>query len=427
MPVLVPPLTVNTTASPPAVRLFPAASFVRRNRVTVSPAAAVPVDSDTVDWLKETAPAGTVIVGMVEVTAAPPIVAYTVEAVPTVTAVKVAAYVPLASSAVAPMVPVLVPPLTVNATVRPPVVKEFPLESLAWSWSVAVPPDVTVPADTDTVDRFNETAPGVTAIVGSVEVTAAPPIVARTVEAVPAVTGVKVAVYVPFPLSVVAPIVPALVPPLKVNATESPPVVRLFPLASLAWSWSVAAPPDTTVPAETDTVDWLNETVPTVTVIVGKGDDTAVPPIVACTVAAVPAVPAVKVAVYVPLALSVVAPTLAPPTVNATVRPPVVKLLPFASLAWSVKVTVFPDATVPAETDTVDWLKEAAPGVTAIVGRVEITAMPPIVACTVVAVPAVPAVKVAVYVPFALSVVAPTVPVLVPPLTVNTTVRPPVV
>jgi hypothetical protein len=54
---------------------------------------------------------------------------------------------------------------------------------------------------------------------------------------------------------VVAPIVPVLVPPLAVNATVAPPVVRLLPAASFACSVSVTALPETTVPADTLTND----------------------------------------------------------------------------------------------------------------------------------------------------------------------------
>jgi len=126
---------------------------------------------------------------------------------------------------------------------------------------VTVLPDATVPAETDTVDRLVETGLGVTAMVGrGVEVTAAPPIVACTVVAVPAAPAVKVAVYVPSELSVVAPTVPVLVPPLTVKTTARPPVVMSVPLASLAWSVRVTVPPKATVPAETETVDSLVET-----------------------------------------------------------------------------------------------------------------------------------------------------------------------
>ena len=101
----------------------------------------------------------------------------------------------------------------------------------------------------------------------------------------------------PLPWSVVEPIVPVLVPPLAANATVAPPVVRVLPAASFAWSVSATALPETTVPLETDTSDWLVEIAPTVTVTVGSALVTAVPPIVAPIVAAVPAVTPVNVAV----------------------------------------------------------------------------------------------------------------------------------
>ena len=66
----------------------------------------------------------------------------------------------------------------------------------------------------------------------------------------------------PFPLSVVAPMVPVLVPPLWLNTTVAPPVDRLLPAASFAWSVSVTALPDATLPADTLTIDWLVEMLP---------------------------------------------------------------------------------------------------------------------------------------------------------------------
>ena len=92
------------------------------------------------------------------------------------------------------------------------------------------------------------------------------------------------------------PTVPVLVPPLAVNATTSPPLVRLFPAASLACSVSVTALPDVTVGLETDTVEVAVDTGPTVTVTVGSVEVTAWPPIVAPMVVAVPASTPVKVA-----------------------------------------------------------------------------------------------------------------------------------
>lgn len=62
----------------------------------------------------------------------------------------------------------------------------------------------------------------------------------------------------------------------------------------------------------------------------------------------------------------------------------------------TVSVTVEPEATVEAETPTVDSDKETGPGLTVTVGRVLVTAEPPMVALIVVAVPEVVPVKVAV-------------------------------
>ena len=48
-------------------------------------------------------------------------------------------------------------------------------------------------------------------------------------------------------------------------------------------------------------------------------------------------------------------PVLVPPlTAKTAVAPPVVRLFPAASFACSVSVTALPDATVPADTVTVD-------------------------------------------------------------------------
>ena len=93
-------------------------------------------------------------------------------------------------------------------------------------------------------------------IVGDAEVTALPPIVAETVLAVPAVVPVNVASYVPLTLSVTFPIVPLEVPPPdSENATASPPVLRLFPAPSFAWSVIVPVDPDATVDGKIVTID----------------------------------------------------------------------------------------------------------------------------------------------------------------------------
>lgn len=64
-------------------------------------------------------------------------------------------------------------------------------------------------------------------------------------------------------------------------------------------------------------------------------------------------------------------------------------------MAVRVKVTLLPEATDPLATPTVEVAVEMVPGETVAVGNVEVTAEPPIVAPTVVAVPASTPVKVA--------------------------------
>jgi hypothetical protein len=199
-------------------------------------------------------------------------------------------------SVVALIVPVLVPPEAVNTTVSPPVVRLFPAASFACSVSVTALPAATAPADTLTTDWLVELALGITVTVGMVLVTATPPIVAPMVVALPATIPVKLPVYVPFPLSVVTPTVPVLVPPENEKTTVSEPVVRLLPAASFACSVSVTASPDATVAFDTLTTDPAVEIAPTVTWTVGSVLVTATPPIVAPMVFAVPARTPVKLA-----------------------------------------------------------------------------------------------------------------------------------
>ncbi len=163
----------------------------------------------------------------------------------------------------APTVPLLVPPETVKATVAPPIVSAFPAASRACSVSVTVPPAEIVSLDTETVDVAGEIVPGVTVTVGAVVVTGAALIVAPIVVAAPAITPVNVAVYVPLPLSVVAPIVPVLAPPEKVKATVAPPVVMLFAAASFPCNVRVTALPDATLPADVLIVEVAAEIIPT--------------------------------------------------------------------------------------------------------------------------------------------------------------------
>src|SRR5207245_9458844 len=116
------------------------------------------------------------------------------------------------------------------------------------------------------------------------------PIVAPLVVPVPAVPPVPVAAWFPLPLPVALPIFPVLVPPPWVNTTVSPPAVRLFPAASLACSVSVAVAPDATVLLDEVTGADVGAAVPGATLIAARAGLTALPPMVAPMVVAVPAV-----------------------------------------------------------------------------------------------------------------------------------------
>jgi hypothetical protein len=240
----------------------------------------------------------------------------------------------------------------------------------------------------------------VTVSVGRVDVTVEPPMVALIVVAVPDTAPVKVAVYVPFELSVTAEKFPVDVPPTLLNKTVKPPPGSWLLLASFAVRVTVTFAPDWTVPAERETIEFEREAAPGVTVIVGIVEVTAAAFIVAASVVAVPAVDPVKTTVYVPLLLSTTEPKLpfeVPPDFETTtVSPPLVSGFAFASFAVTVTVEVAPDWIEAALTETVDCASERAPGVTATVGSVEVTAEPPIVPLIVVAVPAVVPVNVAV-------------------------------
>lgn len=98
-------------------------------------------------------------------------------------------------------------------------------------------------------------------------------------------------------MSVVPPTVPVLVPPVRENTTVDPPVVRLFPAASLACKVRVTLDPEATVALETEIKEVAVAMVPGVTVTVGKVVVTAVPPTVAVIVVPVPTRTPVKTAV----------------------------------------------------------------------------------------------------------------------------------
>ena len=337
----------------------------------------------------------------------------------------------MALSLTEPNVPSLVPPALVNVTVSPPLASRFPAASRAVSVNVSASPDATVLADALTSDCASDTAPGVTVIVGPVDVIAFPLIVAPIVRGVPAVVAVKIAVYVPFALSVVAEMKPSLVPAPVVKSTASPPEVSTLLWASRAVSVTVVLSPETSDDAAVVTVESASDTPPGCTLSVGRADVTGWPSIVAPIARGVPATLPMKRAAYVPSPLSVTAPivpSLVPvPLVNNTVRPPVVSAFPAASRTVSVSVTLSPVSTIAADRLTVDCASDVGPGVTMSVGVADVTAAPSTVAPSVRAEPAVVAVSAALYVPSPLSAVAAIVPSLVPLPFVKSTVRPPVV
>lgn len=81
---------------------------------------------------------------------------------------------------------------------------------------------------------------------------------------------------------------------------------------------------------------------------------------------------------------------------KATVLPPADKLFPAASRACIVSVMELPEATVFEDTEISEVTVEITPGLTVIVGRLVVTAVPFTVAPMVVAVPASTPVKTAV-------------------------------
>jgi hypothetical protein len=109
-----------------------------------------------------------------------------------------------------------------------------------------------------------------------------------------------------------------------------------LPAASLAVKVRLEVEPDAIVDDETETVDTAKEKLPGVTVSCGSTEVIALPPIVPVIEVAVPDTFPVKVAVYVPLLLSVTLlnePVEEPPLrPKVTVSPPAVRLLPAESL-----------------------------------------------------------------------------------------------
>jgi len=221
------------------------------------------------------------------------------------------------------------PDVVERATVAPPLVKLFPFASFNCTVIVDVlePFAVIDVGDALIVEVAVEAAPTVNVTVASSAI--ALPFRVPVTVAVPAtVDDVKVAEYVPLLLSVTEPSVPEVV----ASVTVAPPVVRLFPFASFNRTVMV----DVLVPfavidvGEAVIVDVAVDAVPTVNVTVASSV-IALPFNVPVIVAVPATVDEVKVAVYVPLLLSVTEPSEPEVVESATVAPPLVTLFPFAS------------------------------------------------------------------------------------------------
>ena len=90
VPVEVPPVRPKTTVSPPAVKLFPAASLACKLTLILEPDPTLEAAEEMVDVMADTAPGVTDTVGNTDRTVAPFTVALTVVAVPASTPVKAA-------------------------------------------------------------------------------------------------------------------------------------------------------------------------------------------------------------------------------------------------------------------------------------------------------------------------------------------------
>ena len=258
-------------------------------------------------------------------------------------------------------------------------------------------------------------------------VTAFKLMVAVMVFPVPDVVPVKTAVYLPLRVSeTIEPNVPLEVPLPSAKATVTA-VVRWFPFASLAIRVTSVVSPEGIEDRPTDTVDWLGEELPGVTVTVGEVLVTDPELMVAVIVVAVPELVPVNTAVYLPLRVSETIEPNVPlevplPNPNATVTA-VPRRLPLASRAINVTNVVSPELIELLPTETVDCVSEYAPEVTVMEGSVLVTDCPPMVAVTVRAEPEVVPVKMVVYLPLRVSeTIGPNVPLEVPLPSPKTTV-----
>ena len=352
-----PAVVARTTEAPPLVKLFPLASLSCTVMVDLLfPFAASDVGAAVmVEVTGEAAPAVKVTVALLAIAA--PFNMPVIVAVPAmVEDVSVAVYVPFPLSVTAERLPAVV----ARATVPPPLVRLFPVASL----SCTVMVDVLLPSaaievgDAEIVEVDAEAAAAAKVTVALLVIAA--PFSVPVIVAVPGLAeDVSVAEYVPFPLSVTAERLPVVV----ARATAAPPLLRLFPLASL----SCTVMDDVLLPfaaidvGEAVIVEVDAEAAPAVKMTVALlaiGAPFRVPVIVV-----VPAVVGdVSVAVYVPFPLSVTAERLPAVVASATVAPPLVRLFEPASLSCTVMVDVLlPSAVIEVgEAEIVEVDAEAA-------------------------------------------------------------------
>ena len=171
-------------------------------------------------------------------------------------------------------------------------------------------------------------------------------------------------------LSVTALTVPADV----ASATVPPLAVKLLPFESFSWTVIVEVlDPSATIDAgDTLIVDWLADGVASATkstaAVLVKVEPLTVP----LTVAVPALVLEVSVAVYVPVPLSVTAPSVPRVVESATVSPPTTRLLPFVSFRRTVTAEVLePSAVIVVGAALiVEVDAEAPPGIVEIVGLV---------------------------------------------------------
>lgn len=160
-----------------------------------------------------------------------------------------------------------------------------------------------------------------------------------------------------------------------------PPLVRLLPKTSLAWTVMLVCEP--AVPAGTLAVDCGADAPDTVTLTTALS--VIVMPLSVPVIVAVPTVVVDRVAVYVPFELSPTALRVPSVVARSTVPPDAVRTLLLASRAWTVTVAWLPAVTLPTLVVICVVAALAVAGTVVIVALVPV--LLPVVAVTVVAVP----------------------------------------